>query len=101
MKRVSIFDLFFNLTHKSRRKRGKEILNRGTVVVLVVLVVAKELLGAEVPGSLNRVPGVTLDDVSHRDGIFRVGQIRDGVHSTISEMVPNSVLEVDETTGRE
>lgn len=43
--------------------------------------------------------GVSLDDICHFRGILRIGESRNGVHPTVGEVVRNSVLGVNKSTG--
>ncbi len=67
--------------------------------VFVVLVVEENLQGTESVGGRNGVVGVTLDDVGHCRRVLRIGKVSDGIHPTIGEMVPDSVLKVNKAAG--
>ena len=64
---------------------------------LVVLVVQHELFGAKSLSGLDRVTRVAFDNISHQQLVLGVGKVRDAVHSAIGDMIPNGVLEIDET----
>ena len=99
MERVVIFSFLLDFAHESRFKRRKKILGGGEIIGLVVLIVEKGLLGAESLGGRDGVSGVTLDDIRHRRFTFGIGEVSDSIHPTIGEMVPDSVLKIDEAAG--
>ncbi|KAI2503665.1 hypothetical protein MHU86_10789 [Fragilaria crotonensis] len=43
---------------------------------------------------------MAFDDVRHQQLILGVGKVCDAVHSTVGEMIPNGVLEINEAAGR-
>ena len=45
---------------------------------------------------LDRVPGVSLDNVSHLGVISWVPDLSNGVHPGVLEMIPDNILEVDQ-----
>ncbi|KAI2497946.1 hypothetical protein MHU86_16552 [Fragilaria crotonensis] len=98
VKRVIVVHFLFDLAHESGIKGREKKLGGGEVVRLVVLVVTKNLLGAESLRCRDGVARVAPDDVRHHGGAFGIGEVSDGVHPAVDEMVPNGVLEVDETT---
>ena len=99
MKRVVVIHFLLDFAHKSRVERRKKELGCGEIVRFVVLVVEEKLLGTKSFGSRDGVAGVTFDDIRHRHGVLRIWEVGNGVHPTIGEMVPNSILKVDETAG--
>ncbi len=56
-------------------------------------------MGTESFGRCNGVTGVTLDNICHHGQVLRIGKLGNGVHPTVGEMVPDSVLIVDKTAG--
>ena len=99
MKRVRVFCLFLDFAHEGRQEQQEHKLDGGAIIALVVLVVQRELFGAESLGGLDCVARVALDNVGHQQLVFGVGKVSDSVHSAISEMLPNGFLEVNETAG--
>ena len=69
-KGIGIFSLLLDFTHESWSQGRKKILDSGAIVVLVILIVEEELRSAKRLCSLDSVPGVTLDDVGHRERVF-------------------------------
>ena len=69
------------------------------VVVLFILVVQHVLFGTESLGGLNRVARVAFDNVGCQQFVFRVRRVGNAVHSTIGEVIPNGISEINETAG--
>ena len=59
----------------------------------------EKLLGAESLCSRDGVARVAFDNILHRGQVFKIGEIGNGVHPTIGDMVTDSFLEVDEAAG--
>ncbi len=57
------------------------------------------MLGAESLGGSNGVAGVTLDNFQHCQRVLRIGEVSNGIHSAIGEMIPDSILKVNEAAG--
>jgi hypothetical protein len=77
MEGVRVSSAFFNLAHESRRsKRREKILHPCMIVVLVVLIIAEHLQeDADVSCSWDCIPGMTFDDIGHRNGVFGIGEV--------------------------
>ena len=96
MERVIVFSLLLDFAHESRIEGREKNLGGGKTFQCVVLFVEGKVLGTESLGVRDGVAEVTLDIVCHLGCIFGIGEVSNGVHPTIGEMVPDSVLEVDE-----
>ncbi|KAI2491562.1 hypothetical protein MHU86_23013 [Fragilaria crotonensis] len=75
-------------------------LDGSAIITLVVLVVQHELLGAESLGGLDSVTngfGRRSSSAAHSRG----RKVCNAIHSTVGEMIPNGVLEINEAAGRE
>ena len=89
----SVFTLI--LLVRAGFKDERTFLTAARSLFFFVLVVLGKLGLAKSLGGLDSVARMTLDDVCYQGMVLRVGQECDGVHSTVSKMVPHSVLKVD------
>ncbi len=99
MEQVVVFYFLLDFAHESGVKRREKELGGGEIVHFVVLVVEENLVGAKSLRCRDGIAGVAADDICHHGGALRIGEVSDGIHSAINEMIPFSVLKINETAG--
>ncbi len=99
MERVVVFCFLLDFAHESGVKGSEKELGGGEIVCFVVLVVEENLVGAESLRCRDGVAGVAPDDICHHGEALRIAEVSDGIHSAINEIIPYSVLKIDETAG--
>ena len=97
---VVILSFLLDFAHESEVEGRKKELDDGVILRFLMLYVEKELIITEsLCGRNIRVARVAFDNVCHCRGVLGDREERNGVHSTIVEMVRNHILNVNMTSG--